>query len=141
MLYAVTYQIEGICGPGGSVDTSRDEIMRFAKSMAEIALHQMDDAVSVVEWYDLDGNETDPRKLLQSNDLDEVANIISQISDAMKSQRAGYLDLWEYGDIFRLIEEHEVTTWCSEALKDQIAQVQKVYFALVRNLSDEWLDV
>jgi hypothetical protein len=115
--------------------------MRFAKSMAETALDQMDDAVSVVEWYDLDGNETDPRKLLQSNDLDEVANIISQISDAMKSQRAGYLDLWEYGDVFRLIEEHEVTTWCSEALKDQIAQVQKVYFALVRNLSDEWLDV
>ena len=103
MLYAVTYHIEGICGPGGSVDTSRDEILWFAKSMAEITLDQMDDAVSVVEWFDLDGNETDPRKLLQSNDLDEVANIISQISDAMMSQRAGYLDLWKYSDIFQLI--------------------------------------
>lgn len=141
MLYVVTYEIEGICGPGGSVNTSRDEIIRFAKSMAEIALDQMGDDVSFGEWFDLDGNETDPQKLLQSNDLDEVTNIISQISDAMKSQRAGYLDLWEYSDVFQLIEEHEVIAWCSAALKDQITQVRKAYFALVRDLSDEWLDV
>ena len=138
MLYAVTYNIESSYGPGGYVDTSRDEVIKVAKSMAEVALDQMDDGVSFHEWFDLDGNEEEPRNLLQSDILEEVKNIIEQIGDAMKGGKDGYIDFWEYSDIFELIKEQEVTSWCSESLKDQIAQVKKAYCALVNHLSDEW---
>ncbi len=138
MLYVVTYNIEGIYGPGGYVDTSRDEVIRFAKSLAELALDQMDDAVSIHEWFDVNGNEEQPRHLLRSNKVEEVKHIIEQISDTMKSEDLGYVDFWEYGDIFKLIEDQQFTSWCSESLKDQITQVKKAYFALVNHLADEW---
>lgn len=105
MIFAVTYNIESSTGPGGYIDTSRDEVIKFAKSMAEVALDDMDDLVSSSEWFDLDENEREPRNLLQSNNLEEVKNIIEQIGDVMKVKGFGYIDFWEYGDIFELIKE------------------------------------
>ncbi len=140
MLYAITYEIEGISGPGGAIKTSQKDIVDLAKPMAETALYQLDDAVSLGEWYNLEGEDTDPRKILYLDDIDEVINIIGQISDAMKADKVGYIDLHEYEDIFQLIEDQDVTSWCSSSLKDSIAKVRKDYFGLVHELSDEWLD-
>jgi hypothetical protein len=138
MLYAVTYEIKGISGPAGSLDTNRGEIIEFAKSMAEVALDQMGDDIFSYDWYDLEENEADPRKLLRSSDINQVANAISQVSEFMKTEQLGYIDFWEYGDIFQLIEEQEVRSWCSISLQNQIELVKKAYFALVRGISDEW---
>lgn len=140
MLYAVIYEIEGITLPSGYVNTSRDEVIRVAKSIAEMALDQMGDAISLYDWYDSDGNEAEPFKLLQSANLEEVKNIVIQISDDMKGERSGYIDFLEYSDIFELIKEQEVTSWCSASLKEEITQVKKAYFALVHHLSDDWGD-
>ncbi len=141
MLYAVTYKLEGIFGPGGYADTTLDGVIKVAKSMAEIVLDQMDDGVYLHEWFGLDGNENEPRNLLQSDSLEELKNIIQQIGNAMNEGKDGYIDFWEYSDIFELIKEQEVTSWCSESLKDRIARVKKAYFALVNHLSDEWGDL
>lgn len=136
MIYAMTYEIEGICG--GSVNTSQMEIINFAKSMAETALDQLDDAISLGEWFDLSGNETEPMKSLLSGDIDEIQDMIGQISDRLKAKKMGFIDLWEYQDIFQLIEYHDVTSWCSKSLKDHIATARKANCGLVQEFANEW---
>lgn len=140
MLYAITFEINSIFSPGGSVKTTRAEIIGFAKSMAKLALDQLGDAVSFVEWFDLNGEETSPHKSLQSGDIDEIENIIGQISDTMQVHNLGYIGLWEYEDIFHLIEDQDVISWCSTSLKDRIATARKAYFGLVHELANEWVD-
>ena len=56
----------------------------------------------------------------------------------MKVERWGYIDLWEYNDIFQLVEDQHVMSWCSESLKNEIIQLKKTYFALLHSISDEW---
>lgn len=139
MLYAVTYEISGIVGPAGFIDTDRDEVVRFAKSIAEVSLDCLGDRVTVHEWYDLEGEEVrDLRSLLKSGDEKEVLDIIGQISDHMKGQKEGNIDIWEYKDIFELVDEHNVMSWCSKSLNKEIARIRKEYFSLIREISDEW---
>ena len=138
MFYTCVYELEGIWGPCGFVATTRDEVVEVAKSMAQLALDQMDDAVSTYEWYDLNGNAADPRALLNSNDVDELVGIVAQISDSMKGSREGYIDLSEFKDIFELIESHKVDSWCSPELRDQIASVRQAYFGLMHDLNEAW---
>ena len=140
MLHAVTFKIEGICGPAGYVDTSRDKVIRHAKSIAEVALDQMGDGVSFHEWFDLEGNEAEPFNLLQSADLIEVENIVVQISDAMKGEGSGCIDVHEYSDLFQLIEDQNFDSWCSASLKDRITEVKRAYFSLIQAISDEWIE-
>jgi hypothetical protein len=138
MIYALTFEFKGFVDPGGSASSSQDEIIKYARSMAEIALDHFEDALSFDEWCDLNQDPVDPRELLKSDDPDELKNIISQISDALKADRHGYIDLWEYNDLFELIKDHEVPSWCDEPLKSEIATVRKDYFTLMHHISDEW---
>jgi hypothetical protein len=138
MLYAVTYELEGIQGPGGYVSRSRSEVLGFAKGIAEVVLDQLGDAVSIEEWYDLNGEEANPRILLQSDDPDQVTDVISQISDAMKAERSGYLDLKEYTNLFELADAEGVESWCSSTLRARLHELRKGYWAVVDELSAEW---
>ena len=141
MLYAVTYELVGISGPGGSVARSEEEVVRFAQSLAEVALDQLGDAVPFADWYDLEGNDAKPRALLLSSDMEEVRNVITQISDQMKAQGQGYIDFWEYSDIFELVCDQQVELWCTSSLKKRIAEIRKEYYSIVHEISDEWANV
>ncbi|PKL41996.1 MAG: hypothetical protein CVV41_16225 [Candidatus Riflebacteria bacterium HGW-Riflebacteria-1] len=141
MIYAMTYEINGICGPAGLLDQAREKVIQFAASMARIALDQLGDAVGLIEWQNLSGEEVDPRKQLESQDIEEVVNILEQRSDCLKEQSAGYIDLWEYSNVFDLIAEQGVESWCSSELKDQIAVARKAYFAVVNDIANEWPNI
>jgi len=138
MLYAVTYEIEAVWGPGGFVATTREDVVGVAKSIAEIALDQLDDAVNAIDWFDLEGNDADARVLLQSEHIEELVNVISQISEEIMIDESGYICLWEYSDLFELVDGHNVKSWCTESLKMEITRVRKEYFSLVDKISDEW---
>jgi len=140
MLYAITYEIEGICGPGGYVSATRNEALTFAREMAEVALGQLGDGVSCVDWFDFNGEADDPRGILSSNDLDEVAYAVEQINDAMQSQNIGYIGLLEYQDLFHFIEDQNVVSWCSKKLKDRIVSMRNYYSCLTRDIASEWLE-
>ena len=138
MIYAVTYEIVGITGQEGAVDVSRERILEFAKNMAQVALDHLGDSVNFVDWYDLNGDEIETNALLTSADADELTDSISQISDELKCQREGWIDLWEYSDLFELVKEHYVEEWCSQQMKQRIADVRREYYGLVYDLSEEW---
>lgn len=138
MIYAVYCELEGIISPGGVVNSKREEVINHAKSMAVIGLDLLDDAVNLVEWYDLNGEETDPYKMLQSDNLDEVENIIVQISDEMKTGNVGCIDLGKYEDLFEFIDSQDVNSWCSGSLKAGITTLKKEYFGMINKISDEW---
>ncbi len=138
MLYTCYFEIDGIVGPSGYVSDSRDEIVEAAKGMGEIALDQMDDATSTYEWYDLSGNAADPRTLLDSDDSDEVLNVVAQISDTLKPRGDGFIDVAEFNDIFELLEWHRVSSWCSAELRDQIKALGTARAEVLHRLSDEW---
>lgn len=140
MIYAVYCELEGIMSPGGVVKLDREEVTIYAKSMASIGLDLLDDTVNLVEWYDLNGEETDPYKMLQSDNLDEVENIIVQISDEMKTGNVGCIDLRKYEDIFEFIEDQNVNSWCSKSIKDRIYDLKKEYFSIINDISDEWIN-
>src|SRR5664279_3609538 len=123
MLYTVFYQLDGIVGPSGYVAKSQEEIVELARPMAQLALDQMDDYATSCEWYDTNGVDADPRELLESDDIDEVIEIIAQISDTMKPRKGGFIDIAEFNDIIELIEKHNVVSWCSPKLRDQVASV------------------
>jgi hypothetical protein len=97
-------------------------VLALAADIAALALDQMGDAVGLSDWYDLDGNEADPRKLLLTPNADELVNAIEQISDHMKGDKSGYIDLWKYSDVFALIEEQSVEDWSSKRLKNTILE-------------------
>ena len=138
MLYAVTYEIVGIMGPGGALDTSHERIVDFATGVAEVALDHLGDSANFVEWADLSDEVLKPAALLSSDDPVELIHEINQISDELKSQREGYIGFWEYQDIFELIREHDVESWCTQPLKRRIADIRRSYHRLISDLSDEW---
>ena len=139
MIYAISYELSGISGPGGIVDISKDDVVTFAKSMAKTALDQLGDRVFASEWFSLDGEGTDPITVLESGNQEEILNIIVQISDEMKINNEGYIDYWEYQDIFELIKEHGVMSWCSETLKNKIIKAKKEYHSVIQSISEEWV--
>jgi hypothetical protein len=139
MIYAISCELSGILRPGGIVDISKDEVVTFAKSTAEIALDQLGEWVPASEWFNLDGEETDPRTVLESGNQEEILYIIVQISDEMKHKNVGYIDYWEYQDIFELIKEHGVMSWCSEPLKNKIIKAKKEYHSVIQSISEEWV--
>ena len=138
MLHVVTCEIDGIYGPCGHVFNSRQEALAFAKAIAETALDQLCDAVPLGEWYDLAGEEVDPYQALKSDDPDLVGDMIGQISDAMKADRSGYVDLADFDDIFELLVGHDVASWCSNSLKVRIAELHRAYSSLLDDLEKEW---
>jgi len=137
MLYVVTYNIKGIYGPGGT-------LLRLGMKLSELPGRWR--KWLWTKWMTpypfMSGSilmeMKDNRESSSVNNLEEVKHIIGQISDTMKSEDFGYIDFWEYGDVFELIEGQQVSSWCSEALENQIAQAKKSYFALLNQLSYEW---
>jgi len=138
MIYAVTYNIRDIVGPAGYVSENKDEVLAHAVEIAAIALDQMDDAVPLSDWYDLKGDNADPRNTLHATGVDEHRYAIQQISDHLKSENSGFIDLWEYADVFSLIEEHNVETWCSDRLKKAIVECRRNISSLLQTIAEEW---
>ena len=139
MIYAISYELSGISGPSGIVDISKDEVITFAKSTAESALDQLGEWVLVSEWFNLDGEKANPRTVLESGNQEEILNIIVQISYEMKQKKKGYIDYWEYQDIFELIKEHDVMSWCSKPLNNKIIKAKKEYHSVIQSISEEWV--
>lgn len=138
MLHSVTYRLDGIYGPGGYVSADRADAIEYAVSLANVALDQLGDYVSVTEWFDCSGNEVNPRDLLGTTDLDEVANMVGQISDTLKGQDMGHLDLLTYDDLFELLAAHHVTEWCSPGLREKISAARTACHDVVVALAEEW---
>jgi hypothetical protein len=138
MIYAVTYKLSDLIGPAGYVSENKDEVLAHAVEIAAIALDQMDDAVALSDWYDLKGGNADPRNLLSAASEGERRNTIQQISDHLKSENSGFIDLWEYADVFSLIEEHDVETWCSDRLRKVIFECRKNVSSLLQLIAEEW---
>ena len=138
MIFSLSFNIEGVYGPGGSVHASIEEVLRAAAPLAESALDQMDDLVNELEWFDVFGAEADPRDLLRCDDGDEIQNAISQISDVMKARDSGWIDIQSHDNIFDLVEEHDALAWTSDQFKQRYAELRTLHAALARDLSDEW---
>lgn len=138
MLYVFVYKIDGIIGPGGTVDTTRGPVVRDAITRSIVALDQLDDAVGVHEWFNLAGEEVDPYSVLRSDDEEEILEVVSQINDLLQAQGLGYLGFDEFDTLSDLIEHHCVLEWCSESLKVELVDLRRRYAALVSALSEEW---
>lgn len=138
MMISLHFNIEGISGPGGYVADSLGEILPLAASLSETALDQMDDLVNVLEWFDLSGAEANPRQLLHSEDQGQVEDVISQISDTMKSHGFGWIDLQSHSDFFSLIAYHNALDWVTDDFKERYLTLQSEYLALVKDFSDQW---
>ena len=137
MLYVVVYHLDGVVGPGGHIASSRAESVEFAAGLAVVALDLLGDYVSEVEWFDLNGELSDPFSLLKSNSVDQVADVISQVSDYLKGRKSGHLDVVEYDDLFELAKNQDVGSW-APGLGARILELRSTYHALVEDLSQEW---
>ncbi len=137
MLYVLTYEFVGILSQSGFVNESYEDAIKFAKSMAKIGLDQIDDHNSY-DWFNLSGDEIESEELLLSDDFEEIKNHISQINDSLISNKLGYIDFLEYQDIFEVIKDQNVESWCSPTIKKEISILRKKYNDLIYNLSKEW---
>jgi uncharacterized protein YfkK (UPF0435 family) len=137
MIYAVSYEIDGLLNPGGLISTSQADVIDRCKSLVENSLSIFGDVLDG-EWLDLDEQPANPTVIFQIGSIEEKLNILSQVSDEMKSQKYGYIDYWEYSDIFDLIKDQNTLAWCSDSMKDRIKLLRKEYFDLLVDLSDEW---
>ena len=138
MLYSLHYYLDGISGEGGAIDTNRAAIVDHAASLAKVAVDMLGDWVTVLEWYDAKGEPTDVESLFKTNDEDELEHAVSEVSEAMKGQRLGYIDIHEHDDLFALIKHHRVAEWVQEPLRERIAATKRAYFHLMTDISDEW---
>lgn len=138
VLHLVTFNLEGIVGPGGFISETREGVVSFAVPLAETALNQLGDKVNALEWYDLSGSEQNPRELLTFGDHEEAAKVIGQISDYLKADTSGYIDLWAYSSFFDLVREHDVERWCSTNVKLAIKTAREAYAEAIESLSRDW---
>jgi hypothetical protein len=125
----------------GYVSENNDEVLEHAVEIAAIALDQMDDAVAPSNWHDLKGDIADPRNILHATSIDERRNAIRQISDHLKSDNSGFIDLWEYADVLSLIEEHDIESWCSDRLKKAIVECRRNVSSLIHLIAEEWSEI
>lgn len=138
MIYSLHFSLDGVFGPGGAINERRGELVAQAVDIARAAVDVLGDWVADAEWFDASGNESDVLSIFDTEDEDELIAAVAQISDAMKAQRIGFIDLAEHDDLFALIDHHSMVEWVSKAMRDRILKVKRAYRALEGDLSDEW---
>jgi len=147
MLHSVIFNLEGVFGPCGDVSSNRSEILDQAVTFARVAADSLGDQLSALDEElesiaeNNDGG-VDPsrsvRDLLDSAHSEDRERAVSMISDLLKSQSMGYLDLASHDDLFTLVEDHDLMSWVSPALKARIELARKQNAQLVQEISTEW---
>jgi hypothetical protein len=98
MLHSLYFSIDGVLGPGGSIDARRSEILKQAVSLAKTGLELLGDWANDADWFDGAGLPVDAWSLFETEDEDELQDAVSQVSDAMKTQGTGFIDVKQHGD-------------------------------------------
>ena len=138
MIYSLCYSLDGIYGPGGGIYRKRREAVACAVDLSKTALDTLADWVHDADWFDASGDLTDASSLFATEGEDELANAISQVSDAMKGQGIGFIDIVAHDNLFALIDHHHMDTWLSAQLCTRIKDVKSAYDTLESDISDEW---
>lgn len=141
MIYTFTFNLVGICGPGGFMHGSCDEVLDFARPLAKVALDHLGDWVPATEWFTTFEEPADIYQLLQHEDQEEAIWAISQISDLLLEQKYGHLSICEFNGLFEAVEHHDILSWCSPTLKKKIVDLQTAKESLVAEIAEEWADV
>lgn len=137
MIYVVTYNLESVLGPGGFMSESRDEVMTCAVTWARQGLASLDDYVNLAEWYGDDGEPIEGSALWTADDT-VIVSLLDQISDAMRTERHGYVDVFEYPDLFEAVKSHDVEAWASDEALQSIRDARKAYLRAISIVADEW---
>jgi len=77
---------------------------------------------------------------LNSERTDEVIYYIKDMGERMLLNGLGYIQLFEYNDIFSFIEAQDVESWCSESLKKKIKSFNNIHSSLISDISQEWCE-
>src|SRR5262245_37459833 len=119
MIHSLHFLLDGVAGPGGAIDERRGELVAFAVDLARTAVGMLGDWVNDADWFDASGEQSDIHALLASEDEGELVDVVSQVSDAMKGQGMGFIDLEQHDDLFALIDCHYMVEWVSPAVRDR----------------------
>lgn len=138
MLYALTYQLDGVTGHNGALGCSRDEMIQHCKEMTAIAIDHLREHALRAEWFDASGSEAALGELLVCADPNEVLSFCGQVNALLQANGLGFIAFAEYGTLFDLVDEQEVLRWCSAGLRARLIDLRTSYFALVQALSEEW---
>jgi hypothetical protein len=138
MLYSLHFSIDGIIGPGGEIRERQEELIGQAVVLAKTAVDLLGDWVHDADWFDASGEPSDVLSIFDTEDDDELIAAVGQISDAMKSQRLGFIDFHAHDDLFALIDYHSMLEWISPSMRARILEAKRICNALKADLSFEW---
>lgn len=143
MLHSLTYSLEGVYGPSGTIYNDKADLVRHAGQVAKVGADILGDILSAVDSEQddegcVDSESINVLNLLNSDDETEQEEAISRISDLLKINQMGYIDLHTHDDLFALIEYHDVIEWISPQLRTRIKKIQNLYGALAADISDQW---
>ena len=141
MIYCVVYENQGVSGPCGNIFLSREEAVVFAKDIAKSMFEKFGDPGAMCEWVNSGGDKIDPFNLQAATEVEEMECFIEQVSDVMKTECEGFVDIFEYEDFFQLCQNQNVEQWCSDKLKEKIRTIRKEYFGLIDQVSCEWCGI
>ena len=141
MIYSLSFDIEGVYGPGGYAGESLPEVIGFATPLAVVALDHLGDGVSEMGWFNVAGEEANPRELLEQDEPRQVAHVVSQISDALKCRDMGHIDISTHETLLDLVEDQDVLSWCSGTLRNRIELLKIEQASLLTALVSEWAEV
>ncbi|WP_286235598.1 hypothetical protein [Thalassotalea sediminis] len=133
-----TFQILGVCDNAGFVYKSFHEAVMGILPFAETALDHIYEYATANDWFDLDGNSIEAFELLSVKSDLELAHRYRQLDDLMKVNGVGFIQLFEYENVFELIKDQNIEQWCSEKLKCEILELKKSEGRFLYNLEQEW---